>query len=515
MMSDYCLSSSQKGSMDLILWKDVLLCSPLYQRRMRMDVEDSVEGGGPVDSSSLSPNDSGLSDGSFRCPDTPLQGSDVSGAECPLDVLGQEYSYQAPCFDDFMYSNSSCSSNDFDCIELPDLSFSPSVYFSDHFDSVPNFDVLNTPVTVDSTIKKAGVNVITCDSILQMDDIEQMMSDTEDEKSCESLPLVVDDENEQQKSNYFSPSSELDGMAVSEENDDDRRSINSNDSYLSKLRNDHFKNCDSSDFSDESFVNAVVVKLPPRYSSDSNSSDGSTSIVAMKSQNVTINSQRDAESAMRSTEFRRAFKSTFRNKYVSDDSEDEYRTEIRRKSTRLSRVSTRLSRVSRPSKRASNITLDGNKNAVLARINREKKKAYISSLERQVDDLKSENASMKEASVRARSDADSLVAELDYLKAMLFSQSKLAHLLKNINGDSLSIPILLSSTFAHDRVSKDGNKKRISSEDHEYARSQSDRKYSRVSTTISNAGVCLHVNGERLSLEMCRHCSQQSAARNS
>lgn len=132
------------------------------------------------------------------------------------------------------------------------------------------------------------------------------------------------------------------------------------------------------------------------------------------------------------------------------------------------------------------------KNAKQAKINREKKKAYIKSLEDDVDSLKSENLSLKEKVDKLDHHKNSLEEEVEYLKSVLANQSTLSNLLKNIPNANVK----LSSSFI--------NRKRGAAHDHDY---QGPSKHTRKSKT---AGVCLHVEDENVSLEFCPSCSRNA-----
>jgi len=126
--------------------------------------------------------------------------------------------------------------------------------------------------------------------------------------------------------------------------------------------------------------------------------------------------------------------------------------------------------------KSSSIVLDENTNAVKARINREKQKAYISNLKQQVVDLKSEYSSMKAARALAVRDTSFFEEEIKYLKGVLANQSALSNLIKNINGDS-NMRVQTSSRPV--RATEDGARKRLRADDQDWGRSQNDRKYSR------------------------------------
>lgn len=133
------------------------------------------------------------------------------------------------------------------------------------------------------------------------------------------------------------------------------------------------------------------------------------------------------------------------------------------------------------------------KNAVQAKINREKKKAYVKSLEDQIDDLKSENVCLKQTATKAEQERQELAEEVAYLKSVLANQSAISGLLKNIGNVE---NVKLTSSI---------NRKRGSNHDHDYGSS----KRSRTSAG-KTAGVCLHVDQGTVSLEFCSKCASMA-----
>ncbi|KAL4240074.1 hypothetical protein ACF0H5_000868 [Mactra antiquata] len=132
------------------------------------------------------------------------------------------------------------------------------------------------------------------------------------------------------------------------------------------------------------------------------------------------------------------------------------------------------------------------KNAVQAKINRERKKLYIKGLEDEIEELKSENVSLKEIASKAEAEKQELAEEVAYLKSVLANQSAISGLLKNIGNVE---NVKLSSSIM---------RKRGASDDHSYGSA----KRSRSST--HTAGVCLHVDKGNVSLEFCSKCASMA-----
>ncbi|BFZ22766.1 hypothetical protein BsWGS_25805 [Bradybaena similaris] len=137
------------------------------------------------------------------------------------------------------------------------------------------------------------------------------------------------------------------------------------------------------------------------------------------------------------------------------------------------------------------------KNAQQAKLNREKKKAYIKSLENDRDHLMKENTELSSQVEDINKKMLNLEAEVDYLKSVLANSSALAGLLKNISNVK---EVKLTSSFS--------SRKRGYENDHSY--NLTDGRPGKKVKEESKAGVCLHVNDGTASLEFCGHCSSLS-----
>ncbi|XP_053392612.1 uncharacterized protein LOC123563972 [Mercenaria mercenaria] len=134
------------------------------------------------------------------------------------------------------------------------------------------------------------------------------------------------------------------------------------------------------------------------------------------------------------------------------------------------------------------------KNAVQAKMNREKKKAYIKSLEDEIEELKCENFTLKENERKVSNERNELKEEIEYLKSVLANQSALSGLLKNIGNVE---NVKLSSSL---------NRKRSADLDHDYHNVVKRGKL----TVRKTAGVCLHVDQGNVSLEFCSKCASMA-----
>lgn len=131
------------------------------------------------------------------------------------------------------------------------------------------------------------------------------------------------------------------------------------------------------------------------------------------------------------------------------------------------------------------------KNAINAKMNREKKKVYIKSLEDEIESLKMENFAVRNSNKKILKERDALLEECEYLKGVIANQSTLSGLLKNIGKVD---NVKLTSSFAQ--------RKRSAELDHDYGSSGK-----RVKSTKTSAGVCLHVDDGNVSIEFCSKCA--------
>jgi len=150
------------------------------------------------------------------------------------------------------------------------------------------------------------------------------------------------------------------------------------------------------------------------------------------------------------------------------------------------------------SRRGRSRAAEVNRNALNARINRQKKKAYMASLETQKTRLLSENKRMKTALTSLLCERDDLVDEVKYLKSVLANDSALAKLVESIHGP----PLKLSSRFDRATVKRKGVE-----DDHDY----DPRAKQRTSEhDMSVAGICVHVSENHLSVELCHRCAHMA-----
>jgi hypothetical protein len=131
------------------------------------------------------------------------------------------------------------------------------------------------------------------------------------------------------------------------------------------------------------------------------------------------------------------------------------------------------------------------KNAIIAKRNREKKKQLMEQMESRCDKLTAQNESLDMANGKLRHRVQTLEEEVFYLKSVLANQSSLSDVLSTLkNVDE----IRFSSSF--DTTKYKSSKKTAA---------RSANQQLKVS-----GGICLHVDGNQVSMEMCAKCAQMA-----
>ncbi|KAI7793819.1 CREB/ATF bZIP transcription factor isoform X1 [Triplophysa rosa] len=136
-----------------------------------------------------------------------------------------------------------------------------------------------------------------------------------------------------------------------------------------------------------------------------------------------------------------------------------------------------------------------NKNAIAARINRLKKKEYVSGLEQRVGSLTSENRILKQENGNLNKRVEELENETRYLRAVLANESMLAQLLSRLSG--VNGMKFSSSLFQESNEN-----------DHDYAIPS---KNAKVEDKGTAGGICLHVDKDHVSVELCTKCAEMSS----
>ncbi|XP_001623517.3 uncharacterized protein LOC5502323 [Nematostella vectensis] len=178
------------------------------------------------------------------------------------------------------------------------------------------------------------------------------------------------------------------------------------------------------------------------------------------------------------------------------------------------------------------------KNAIAARENRAKKKKYVEDLEKTVQDLKEENQQLQTGHSKLQKTVEALNDEVSYYKNVLANQSTLSLLLNRI---ATTPGINFGTSFGKDAGGcSQGEKRRevvevstnqqsssaamVTVEDegisHRYHTRRARKRPAETGTSsniavkhrpkATSGGICLHVSQDKVSLEMCQHCSAKA-----
>ena len=157
------------------------------------------------------------------------------------------------------------------------------------------------------------------------------------------------------------------------------------------------------------------------------------------------------------------------------------------------------------------------RNAIAARENRQKKKKYVEGLENDVTKLKEENKTLKTRNESMTTMIRKLSDEVKYLRSVLANESTISLLLKSV----ASTPgISLSSSLMQSTGSEANEKENEKQGEREYVTRSKKRRSDdsleepsagKRTRSSSPGGVCLHVNNDKVSLELCANCERKAA----
>ncbi|XP_053312563.1 CREB/ATF bZIP transcription factor [Spea bombifrons] len=145
---------------------------------------------------------------------------------------------------------------------------------------------------------------------------------------------------------------------------------------------------------------------------------------------------------------------------------------------------------------------EGNKNALAARLNRLRKKEYVSGLESRVTRLADENQQLQRERQALGARVRELEHEARYLRAVLANDSALSQLLGRLTGFG---GVRLTTSLFRDPPEFG---------DHDYALPGVKGNQEDEEEEAPSSGVCLHVDKERVSVEFCASCSQNASSAN-
>ena len=141
------------------------------------------------------------------------------------------------------------------------------------------------------------------------------------------------------------------------------------------------------------------------------------------------------------------------------------------------------------------------KNAIIAKRNREKKKQMMEQMESRCEKLSTENDILDSDNSKLRQRVETLEEEVFYLKSVLANQSSLSQVLstlKTVNN------LRLSTSFEATKYKKN-SRGGVTTSSAASAASAAAAQQLKVS-----GGICLHVDGNNVSMELCQKCAQMA-----
>ena len=180
-------------------------------------------------------------------------------------------------------------------------------------------------------------------------------------------------------------------------------------------------------------------------------------------------------------------------------------------------------------KNVSNSTIEPHKplttaksQAEKAKEQRERKKKYVQELQDNIEELKRDKADLQQVTAQLNNKLEALREEIRYLKGVIANQSELARILRSVAstpGISLSCGILQDCEEGSDGktnkrkydASNDSGKRGVNLHQENSKRRKVDKTASGEMSPV-DAGVCVHVQSGKVSLEFCAECSMKASS---
>ena len=175
--------------------------------------------------------------------------------------------------------------------------------------------------------------------------------------------------------------------------------------------------------------------------------------------------------------------------------------------------------------KVTNVSLERSKNGPLkttiktqaekAKEQRQRKKKFVQELQDTIEELKQEKAGLQQVNTQLNDKIGSLQEEISYLKGVIANQSELAKILRsvaNIPGISINCSVLKNDKG---EMGKNNKRKCVPAGKKGVSLSDENAKKRRMDIEVNgelgnNAGVCVHVQSGKVSLEFCPECSKKA-----
>lgn len=175
--------------------------------------------------------------------------------------------------------------------------------------------------------------------------------------------------------------------------------------------------------------------------------------------------------------------------------------------------------------KVTNVSLERSKNGPLkttiktqaekAKEQRQRKKKFVQELQDTIEELKQEKAGLQQVNTQLNDKIGSLQEEISYLKGVIVNQSELAKILRsvaNIPGISINCSVLKNDQGEMGKNNKrkcvPAGKKGVNLRDENAKKRRMDIEVN--GELENNAGVCVHVQSGKVSLEFCPECSKKA-----
>ena len=150
-----------------------------------------------------------------------------------------------------------------------------------------------------------------------------------------------------------------------------------------------------------------------------------------------------------------------------------------------------------------------------AKEQRQRKKKFVQELQDTIEELKQEKAGLQQVNTQLNDKIGSLQEEISYLKGVIANQSELAKILRsvaNIPGISINCSVLKND---QGEMGKNNKRKCVPAGKKGVNLSDENAKKRRMDIEVNgelenNAGVCVHVQSGKVSLEFCPECSKKA-----
>ena len=175
--------------------------------------------------------------------------------------------------------------------------------------------------------------------------------------------------------------------------------------------------------------------------------------------------------------------------------------------------------------KVTNVSLERSKNGPLkttiktqaekAKEQRQRKKKFVQELQDTIEELKQEKAGLQQVNTQLNDKIGSLQEEISYLKGVIANQSELAKILRtvaNIPGISINCSVLKND---QGEMGKNNKRKCVPAGKKGVNLCDESTKKRRMDIEVNgelenNAGVCVHVQSGKVSLEFCPECSKKA-----